>query len=110
MFWFGLVSKPWFWFRLSLFWFQNPQTKTKTMEQGLVWFGFGLNHGLPTFCHKEVQAQIDFFFDCMLLQYSSRNSTVWWLPIRDTCSWLAEVRSHKPISGHQPHQSIPRLS
>jgi hypothetical protein len=45
MFWFGLVFKPWFWFGFSWFWFQNPQTKTKTMESGLVWFGFGLNHG-----------------------------------------------------------------
>ncbi|KAJ7734970.1 hypothetical protein B0H14DRAFT_2639289 [Mycena olivaceomarginata] len=36
MFWFGF--QPWFWF-------QKPQTKTKTMESGLVWFGFGLNHG-----------------------------------------------------------------
>jgi hypothetical protein len=52
MFWFGLVSKLWVCFGLSWFWFQNPQTKTKTIEQGLVWFGFGLNHGLPTFCHK----------------------------------------------------------
>jgi hypothetical protein len=39
-------------------WFQNSQTKTRTMEQGLVWFGFGLNHGLPTFCHQEVWAHI----------------------------------------------------
>jgi hypothetical protein len=46
MFWFGLVFKPWFWFGFSWFWFHNPQTKTKTMESGLVWFGFGLNHGL----------------------------------------------------------------
>jgi hypothetical protein len=65
MFWFGLVSKPWFWFGFSWFWFQNPQTKTKTMEQGLVWFGFGLNHGLPTFCHQDVRAHIvkDFWLD-----------------------------------------------
>jgi hypothetical protein len=48
MFWFGLVFKPWFWFGFGWFWYRNPQTKTKTMEHGLVWFGFGLNHGLPT--------------------------------------------------------------
>jgi hypothetical protein len=58
MFWFGLVVKPWFWFGFSWFWFQNPQTKTKTKEHGLVWFGFGSNHGCPPFCHQEIQAYI----------------------------------------------------
>jgi hypothetical protein len=41
--WFGFQTMVLVWFQLVLF--QNPQTKTKTMESGLVWFGFGFNHG-----------------------------------------------------------------
>jgi hypothetical protein len=56
--WFGFQTVVLVWFQLVLVPESSNQNQNHGAGFGLVWFGFGLNHGLSTFYHQEVQAHI----------------------------------------------------